>query len=100
MPNTTPIPSTEVAPVAISVANMIESNASGPHELECLIQRGLKAHPALKFSRLTVHQCPQGVCLEGMLETNEQGIDLCELVNQIAGVKAINHVVDRPAKPK
>ena len=74
-------------------------SSNGPHELECLIQRGLTAHPGLKFSRLTVHQCPQGVCLEGSLEANDEGIDLCDLVNQIAGVKAINRVVTQPAKP-
>ena len=69
------------------------SAAEGPHELECRIQRRLQAQPGLRFSRLTVHQCEQGVCLEGSLEANDDGLDLCELVNQIAGVKVINHVV-------
>ena len=71
-----------------------------PHELECRIQRRLQAHPGLRFTRLTVHQCPQGVCLEGLLEVNDDGLDLCELVNEIAGVPALNHVVMRPALPK
>ena len=72
----------------------------GPHDLECLIQRTLQAQPGLRFARLTVHHCPQGVCLEGLLEANEDGIDLIELVNEIAGVQAINHVVTRPQTPK
>jgi hypothetical protein len=71
-----------------------------PHELECRIQRRLQSHPGLRFTRLTVHQCPQGVCLEGLLELNEDGLDLCELVNEIAGVRALNHVVMRRAVPK
>jgi hypothetical protein len=71
-----------------------------PHGLECLIQRSLQSHPGLRFSRLVVHQCPQGVCLEGLLELNEDGVDLCDLVNQIAGVPALNHVVMRPVLPK
>lgn len=71
-----------------------------PHELECLIQRRLQMHDGLKFTRLTVHQCAQGVCLEGLLEVNELGLDLCDVVREIAGVKAINHVVMRPATPK
>ena len=71
-------------------------SSDGPHDLECLIQRTLQARPGLKFARLTVHKCPQGVCLEGLLEANDEGLDLCELVNEIAGVKAINHVVMRP----
>ncbi|WP_010588284.1 hypothetical protein [Schlesneria paludicola] len=72
----------------------------GRHELECLIQRGLQTVPGLKFARLSVHQCAQGVCLEGLLETNEEGIDLCDLVQEIAGVQVINHVVMHPCKPK
>lgn len=72
---------------------------SQPHELECLIQRRLQSYAGLKFSRLTVHQCEQGVCLEGLLESNDEGIDLCDLVNQIAGVKAINRVVTRFPMP-
>ena len=72
----------------------------GPHDLECLIQRSLQARPGLRFTRLTVHKCPQGVCLEGLLEANEDGVDLVELVNEIAGVQAINHVVSRPQTPK
>lgn len=73
---------------------------AGPHDLECLIQRGLQTRPGLKFTRLTVHKCTEGVCLEGLLETNEDGIDLCDLVQEIAGVQAINHVVMHPSKPK
>ena len=72
----------------------------GPHDLECLIQRTLQARPGLRFSNLKVHQCPQGVCLEGLLEANEDGVDLVELVNEIAGVQVINHVVTRPQIPK
>ena len=64
-----------------------------PHELECQIQRQLKSQSGLKFAWLTVHKCPQGVCLEGMLESNENNVDLCDLVNEIAGIEAINHVV-------
>ena len=71
-----------------------------PHELECLIQRRLQSQSGLKFTRLTVHQCPQGVCLEGLLETNDDDLDLCDLVREFAGVKAINRVVMRPALPK
>lgn len=71
-----------------------------PHELECLIQRSLQSYPGLHFARLTVHQCQQGVCLEGLLESNDDGLDLCDLVNEIAGVRALNHVVMRPVRPK
>jgi hypothetical protein len=82
------------APVVQPAAPFVKER----HELECRIQRALQAYPGLKFSRLVVHQCPQGVCLEGSLETNDAEIDLCELVNKIAGVQAINRVVKQSPK--
>ena len=71
-----------------------------PHELECLIQRGLQSYAGLEFSSLTVHQCSQGVCLEGLLVNNHHGVYLCDVVRQIASVPVINHVVMRPRTPK
>ena len=84
-------------PVAVPASSAPSASQSQRHELECLIQRSLQMHDGLKFTRLTVHQCAEGVCLEGLLESNEQGIDLCDLVNEIAGVNAINRVVMRSA---
>jgi hypothetical protein len=83
-------------------ANVLAGNTARaqPHELECLIQRTLEAQPGLKFSRLKVHQYPQGICLEGLLETNEDGLDLCDLVSEISGVEVINHVVTRQLRPR
>lgn len=77
----------------LTVEQPTSLSSESPHELECRIQRALQSHPDLKFARLIVHQCPQGICLEGLLESNDQQIDLCELVNEIAGVKTINRVV-------
>lgn len=92
-----PVEAASERPTAVQT---VLSPSIGRHELECKIQRDLQSRPGLNFVRLTVHQCSQGVCLEGLLETNDIGIDLCDLVNEIAGVNAINHVVVRPAKPK
>lgn len=65
-----------------------------PHEVEFEVQRRLQNHPALKFSRLHVHQCREGICLEGFLESNEYEIDLCEVVRGIEGVTGVlNRVV-------
>ncbi len=92
--------SVDASAAPIAVPQPAVALRTGPHDLECRIQRGLQAHPGLKFARLSVHQCADGVCLEGLLETNEDDIDLCDLVNEIAGVNVINHVVTHPAKPK
>ncbi len=97
-----PSPISLVNPPAVANASspIAVITSKGPHELECLIQRGLQSHPSLKFSRLKVHHCPQGVCLEGLLESNDDDIDLCELVKEIAGIEAINHVVTRSGTQK
>lgn len=88
-------PDSSVATLPVSESDSTVACPVGPHELECRIQRSLQAHPGLKFTRLTVHQGPQGVCLEGLLEENADGVDLCELVNQITKVNVINHVVSQ-----
>ena len=95
MTQRSPSLSTTASPLTVTAA---APTTCDPHDLECRIQRGLQTYPGLKFLRLTVHQCTQGVCLEGVLESNETGLDLCDVVNTIAGVKAINHVVAPRAK--
>ena len=86
-----PVPAVETltenldAPVAV---------AHSPHEVEYEVQRRLQNHPDLKFSRLQVHRCEQGICLEGFLESNEYEIDLCDVVRSVEGVTGVlNRVV-------
>ena len=65
-----------------------------PHEIEHEVQRRLQHHPALKFTRLHVHRCEAGICLEGFLESNEFEIDLCDVVRDVVGVTGVlNRVV-------
>jgi osmotically-inducible protein OsmY len=47
-----------------------------------------------------VHQCGQeSVCIEGFLESNDQDLDLCEIVRGIHGIKSVvNRVM--PAQPQ
>ena len=96
-------PSVATPPVAETVS-VVESFAehldsptvlvSSPHEIEYEVQRRLQSHPALKFSRLHVHRCQEGICLEGFLESNEYEINLCDVVRGIHGVTGvINHIV-------
>ncbi len=64
------------------------------HEIEYEVQRRLQHHPALKFTRLHVHRCEAGICLEGFLESNEFEIDLCDIVREVEGVTGVlNRVV-------
>lgn len=87
-------------PGSISSRSGIPSSViNQPHAVEFEVRRTLTSHPSLKFSRLHVHQCRDGICLEGFLETNEDEVDLCDIVRGIEGVtNVINHVVQlRPS---
>jgi osmotically-inducible protein OsmY len=91
-------------PTAAETVSVVESRtqqldsstvlAPSPHGVEYEVQRVLQNHPALKFSRLHVHRCQDGICLEGFLESNEYEIDLCDVVRGIQGVTGvINRIV-------
>lgn len=72
-----------------------------PHEVERAIMYRLKNHPALRFTSLNVHQCGRDcVCLEGFLESNQQDIDLCEVVRGIHGINLVMNRVVTMYPPK
>lgn len=94
----------DVMPAVVGTAPAVECRAEdrdapagvsySPHEVEREVQRRLQNHPALKFSRLHVHRCQEGICLEGFLESNEYEIDLCDVVRSVEGVTGVlNRVV-------
>ncbi|MCX7410548.1 MAG: hypothetical protein NTZ32_20935 [Planctomycetales bacterium] len=88
---------TEIAPAENQHAQRLDPPAAhvpAPHEIEYEVQHRLQRHPALKFTRLHVHRCEAGICLEGFLESNEFEIDLCDVVREVAGVTSVlNRVV-------
>lgn len=74
------------------------------HSFEARIRHDLMALPELEFSSLVVHRIPGGVCLEGVVSTASDDVDVCQVVREVAGVNAVlNHLVMRPqtaAKPR
>ena len=61
----------------------------GKHRVECAVQKELLSHPDLHFSSLVVRRTPHGVCLEGVLETSDEGPDVCRLAKSVAGVSEV-----------
>ncbi len=59
------------------------------HNLETKIQRWLLQHPGLKFSALVVRRVPDGVCIEGLLESDEGSPDLDVMLGPLPGVDRI-----------
>ena len=62
------------------------------HQLEQEVRNRLMAEPSLHFTSLVVRRVRSGLCLEGVLETNESEADVSRLVRQICGV---SQVLDR-----
>ncbi|MFN0196750.1 MAG: hypothetical protein ACKVT0_08380, partial [Planctomycetaceae bacterium] len=60
-----------------------------PHFLECEVQRRLLSEPQYQFPSLVVRRLKNGICLEGILITDRDAPDVCELVREIDGVDDI-----------
>ena len=88
------MPQVSAAPSAVT-ADFSERWARG-HQVERAIQRELLGQPGLKFSSLVIRRVRDGVCLEGVVEANDESPDVCRLVRMAAGVdQVLNHLVVR-----
>lgn len=66
-----------------------------PHGLEQAVHRRLCSQPGLQIASLVIRRIPNGVCLEGVLES-DTAQDVCTLARSIAGVdEVLNHLVIR-----
>jgi hypothetical protein len=84
-----PVPST------VSAATLAPAPAVS-HEIECEVQRRLLDEPGFRFSSLVIRRVNDGVCIQGVLETERDAPDLTRLARQVNGVKrVIDQVVVR-----
>ncbi|MEX0726895.1 MAG: BON domain-containing protein [Planctomycetaceae bacterium] len=63
-----------------------------PHFLECEVQRRLLSEPNYQFPSLVIRRVNNGICLEGVLITDNDAPDVTDLLRDICGV---NDVVNR-----
>jgi hypothetical protein len=69
-----------------------------PHVIERQVCRVLTSQPGLSFSGLVVRRLGNGVCLSGVVETSDDGTDVCGLARQVAGVdEVVNRLLVRAA---
>lgn len=67
---------------------------SSPHSLESLVRRKLLAQAEFTFSSLVVHRIPNGVCLEGVLQSADCGADVSKTALGVDGVSEVqNHLL-------
>ncbi|MCH2204125.1 MAG: hypothetical protein MK102_19340 [Fuerstiella sp.] len=69
------------------------------HTVEINVRRELLSHPTLQFASLVIRRIDDGVCLEGVLDTNGDTADVCTLARKVAGVEQVlNHLVTHGAE--
>ena len=77
-----------------------DSHFSLAHATEVDVRRELLAHNEWQFHSLVVHRMKNGVCLQGVLEceNDSERDDICQLVRQVAGVTDVidQIVVQKP----
>jgi len=83
-----PVPSNSTV-----IASTLTDTTRG-HDLEREVQRRLLEEPGLRFTSLVIRRLNDGVCIQGVLETDSDAPDLTTLAKQVAGVdRVIDQVV-------
>lgn len=71
--------------------------AASPHRVEQEVQRELLSQPSLRFSSLVIRRIDNGVCLQGVLEVDDDAPDVCSVAQRVAGVEQVlNRLVISP----
>lgn len=70
--------------------------ADSSNDLQQLVQQTLDSQPAVNFTSLEIRHIEGGICLEGVLETNDELPDIEHLVRRVAGVdRILNRLIVR-----
>ena len=70
-----------------------------PHQVEQDVRRALLSQPNLHFSSLVVRRIADGVCLQGILQTDGETPDVCSIAQRVSGVNCVlNHLLIAPGR--
>lgn len=65
-----------------------------PHRLEQDVRHQLMSEPGLNFTSLVVRRMRDGLCLEGVLEADDNADNVSSIVRRICGAtQVLNHLV-------
>src|SRR5258707_9923616 len=71
-----------------------------PHRVEQEVRRALLSQPNLHFSSLVVRRIADGVCLQGILQTDAESPDVCSIAQRVLGVNCVlNHLLIASGRP-
>lgn len=62
-----------------------------PHWIERQVQHRLLSHPQLHFSSLVIRRIRNGVCLDGILEADDEAPDVTCLAQEVSGVDEVRN---------
>jgi osmotically-inducible protein OsmY len=69
------------------------------HQIEQEVQRELRAQPSWHFSSLVVRRIDDGVCLQGVLEADDDLVDVSNIAKRVDGVRQVlNRLVITPRR--
>jgi len=75
-------------------ASELLGDSQSPHQVELDVQRALLSQPSLHFASLVVRRINNGVCLQGVLESDADSLDVCSIAQRVSGVREVlNHLV-------
>jgi hypothetical protein len=70
-----------------------------PHQVEQEVRRALLSQPNLHFSSLVGRRIADGVCLQGILQTDAESPDVCSIAQRVSGVNCVlNHLLIAPGR--
>lgn len=87
-----PEPRSQMSPAAVSDRmSCSDSHFSLPHAVELDVRRELLAHEEWNFHSLVVHRMKDGICLQGVIESDspETKSDVCDLVRRLTGLTSV-----------
>ncbi|MEQ8851314.1 hypothetical protein [Gimesia sp.] len=95
-----PLPRTDQPHPANTASRIAPRNFEAPHALECEIKHALAIDSDVCLNSLVVRRTKNGVCLEGVLEFDDECPDLSKRIQALTGVEeVINHMVMKRRMP-
>lgn len=84
---------------SVSTSGPVSSDSDVPHALEAEVHRELMSDQELQFSSLVIRRIKDGVCLQGVLEVDQEPGAATEIALRVAGVGRVqNNLVRRTPK--
>lgn len=94
------LPPTAQTLPAKTASRIAPRSFEAPHGLECEVKHALAVDADVSLNSLVVRRTKNGVCLEGVLEFDDECPDICKRIQALTGVEeVINHMLMKRRMP-